>query len=63
MGKLNFKDAVQIVDFYHAMEHAGNVLEACMGKSHPDYKKRQRRWSKRLLKDKVEALIKETRQE
>ena len=63
MGKLNFKDSVQIVDFYHAMEHAGEVLDALIGKSHPDYKKRQRRWAKRLLKDKVEALIKETRQE
>src|SRR5712691_3281679 len=45
------------------MEHAGKVLEALLGKSHPDYKKRQRRWAKRLLKDKVEALIKEARQE
>src|SRR5438477_5467277 len=57
MGKLNFKDCVQIVDFYHAMEHAGNVLEALIGKTHPDYKKRQRRWAKRLLKDKVQNLV------
>lgn len=63
MGKLNFKDSIQIVDFFHAMEHAGRVLEALIGKSHPDYKKRQRRWAKRLLRDKVEALIKETRRE
>jgi len=28
MGKLNFKDCTQIVDFYHAMEHAGLVLDA-----------------------------------
>jgi len=63
MGKLNFKDCVQIVDFYHAMEHAGQVLAAPIGKHHPDYKKRQRTWAKRLLKDKVEALIKETRRE
>lgn len=63
MGKLNFKDCVQIVDFFHAVEHAGKVLDALIGKSHPDYKKRQRRWAKRLLKDKVEALIKETRAE
>ena len=63
MGKLNFKDCIQIVDFYHAMEHAGQVLDALIGKSHPDYKKRQRTWAKRLLNDKVAALIKETRQE
>jgi len=61
MGKDCFKDSVQIVDFYHAMEHAGQVLEALLGKNHPDQKARQGRWAKRLLKDKVGALIKETR--
>ena len=63
MGRLCFKDSVQIVDFYHALEHAGHVLEACLGKSHPDYQQRLRRWAKRLLKDKVQALIQETRRE
>lgn len=63
MGRQCFKDCVQIVDFFHAMEHAGHVLEAWIGKAHPDYKKRLRRWAQRLLKDKVAALIKETRQQ
>jgi hypothetical protein len=53
---------VQVVDFYPAMEHAGRVLEALLGKNHPDGKGRQHRWAKRLLKDKAQALIKETRQ-
>jgi hypothetical protein len=61
MGKDCFKDSVQIVDFYHAMEHAGRVLDALLGKNHPDRKTRQRRWAKRLLRDKVKSLIKETR--
>jgi hypothetical protein len=63
MGKDCFKDATQIVDFYHAVEHAGRVLAALLGKGHADYQKRQRHWAKRLLKDKVQALIDETRQE
>ena len=63
MGKQNFKGCVQIVDFFHAMEHAGLVLEALLGKDHPDYKRRLRCWAKRLLKDKVQALINETRRE
>ena len=63
LGKQNFQDCVQIVDFYHAVEHAGDVLAALMGKEHPDYKARQVRWAKRLLKDKVQALITETRAE
>ena len=63
MGKDCFKDSVQIVDFYHAMEHAGRVLDALLGKNHADHKTRQHRWAKQLLKDKVQSLIKETRQE
>jgi len=63
MGRLCFKDSVQIVDFYHALEHAGKVIEALIGKTHPDYKKRLSRWAKQLLKDKIQSLIKQTRQE
>ena len=63
MGRQNFKDAVQIVDFYHALEHAGLVLVALLGKDHPDHKKRLGRWAKKLLQDKVQSLIEETRQE
>jgi hypothetical protein len=64
MGKQNFKGGVQIVDFFHAMEHAGIVLEALLGsKDHPDYKRRLRCWAKGLLKDKVKALIQESRKE
>ena len=63
MGRLCFKDCLQIVDFFHAMEHAAQVLEALIGKTHPDYKKRRRRWAKRLLKDQVQSLIKEARQQ
>jgi hypothetical protein len=62
MGKDCFKDSVQIVDFYHAVEHAGKVLEALLGKNHPEHKVRQCRWAKRLLKDKVASLIQETQQ-
>jgi hypothetical protein len=45
------------------MEHAAIVLAALIGQEHPDYKKRLRRWAQRLLKDKVQNLIDETRQE
>jgi len=63
MGKLCFQDSVQIVDYYHALEHAGQVLEALIGKTHPNYKQRLGLWAKRLLQDKVQSLIKESRQE
>jgi hypothetical protein len=64
MGRLNFPGVLQIVDFYHALEHAGKVLEALLGgKNHPDYQTRRSRWVKRLLRNGVQNLIKETRQE
>ena len=64
MGRDCFPTAIQIVDFFHAMEHAGKVLAALLGsKEHPDYKTRLRRWAKQLLKDQVEKLIAQARKE
>jgi len=64
MGRLCFPTALQIVDFYHAMEHARKVLLALLGsKEHPDFKKRLGRWARQLLRDKVEELIAAARKE
>jgi len=64
MGRLCFAAALQIVDFYHALEHARKVLQALLGsKEHPDYEKRLGRWARQLLRDKVEHLIAATRKE
>ena len=63
MGKDCFQGAIQIVDFYHALVHAGEVLQALLGKDHPDYEKRRRQWAKQLLQDRVQSLIDRTRQE
>jgi hypothetical protein len=64
MGRLCFAGATQIVDFYHALEHAAKVLVALLGsKEHPDYTRRLAQWARRLLKDQVEKLIAETQKE
>jgi len=64
MGRLCLPTATQIVDFYHAMEHAGKVLVALLGsKEHPDYRTRLGRWAKKLLNDQIERLIAQTRKE
>jgi hypothetical protein len=64
MGRLSFPNALQIVDFYHALEHARKVLQALLGsKDHPDYQRRLGRWARQLLRDKVEQLIAAARQE
>lgn len=64
MGRSCFPTALQIVDFYHALEHAGRILAALLGsKEHPDHKKRLNRWAKLLLKNGVEKLIVQARAE
>jgi len=64
MGRLCFATAIQIVDFYHALEHAGDVLEALLGgKNHPHYKERLEFWKQELLKDRVQQLIEQARSE
>ena len=64
MGRNCFPTALQIVDFYHALEHAGRILVALLGsKEHPDYQKRLRKWAKLLLKNGVEKLIAQARAE
>ncbi len=64
MGRISFKDATQIVDFYHAMEHAGDVLAALLGsKTHPDFQTRREQWAKRLLENGVDGLIASTRKQ
>lgn len=64
MGRLCFANAIQIVDFYHALEHAGRVVEALLGsKEHPEYKIRLGRWARGLLNDRVEKLIAQARRE
>jgi hypothetical protein len=64
MGMSCFRGCVQIVDFFHGLEHGGWVLEALLGsKEHPEYEARRHRWAKRLLRNGVENLIVETRQE
>lgn len=64
MGRICFASAIQIVDFYHALEHVGKVLVAILGsKEHPEYKKRFSRWAKLLLRDGVEKLVTQARLE
>lgn len=57
LGRINFPGGVQIVDFYHAMEHLDDLLEALWGKEHAAFKKQYGRWTKMLLSDQVEKII------
>lgn len=64
LGRDYFPGCVQIVDFYHAMEHGSRVLTALLGsKEHPTFKARLRQWAKDLLKNRVDKLVAHVRLE
>jgi hypothetical protein len=57
LGKDYFPGCLQIVDFYHGLEHLEEVLKLLWEKADPEYKKHRGRWIKSLLKDGVERVI------
>jgi hypothetical protein len=57
LGKDYFPGTVQIVDFYHALEHLEQVLVLLWEKTHPQYQRQRSRWIKLLLKDGVGKII------
>lgn len=64
LGHDYFPQAVQIVDFYHALEHLQTLIETLRGKTDEDGNKRHReRWKKLLARNGVKRIIKEARQE
>lgn len=60
-GEINFPGCLQIVDFYHSMQHLQELLEALWGKEHPAFKRLYRQGTKRLLKDGAQKIIDEAR--
>ena len=63
-GKDYFPDAVQIVDFYHALEHLQTLIETLWGKADPARNQRRRgHWKKLLAHDGIERIIKQARKE
>ncbi len=64
LGDDYFSDAVQIVDFFHAMEHLQTLIETLWGKGDEVRNNRRRhKWKKLLAHDGVERIIKQARKE
>jgi len=64
LGRDYFPDAVQIVDFYHALEHVQTLIETLWGKDDVAGNKRRRHyWKKLLAHNGVERIIKKARKE
>ena len=57
MTRVNFPSALQIPDFFHDMEHVGNLVNVLEGKDSPAAKKQLSQWKKRLLRDGVGEII------
>ena len=57
LARLNFPNAVCILDYYHACEHL-NLLSATLdGEGSPLAKRRYRQWRKALLKNRIAQVI------
>lgn len=64
LGHDYFPDAVQIVDFYHAMEHVQLLMTTLWGKGdEARNKRRSHYWKKLLAHDGVERIITQARKE
>jgi len=64
LGHDYFPGAVQIVDFYHALEHLQTLIETLWGKGDEVRNKRRRHyWKKLLAHDGVARIIKQARKE
>jgi hypothetical protein len=57
LARLNFPNAVCILDYYHACEHLNLLSATLYGEGSPLAKRRFRQWRKALLKDKVAQVI------
>ena len=57
LARINFSQAVCILDYYHAGEHLTLLTDALYGEGSALAKKRYRQWRKALLKDGIAKII------
>lgn len=61
LRRIFFPMALGIVDFYHAAEHVGQVVDLIEDRHTPTGRKRRRRWVKLLLRGRLDAFLTEAR--
>jgi Uncharacterised protein family (UPF0236) len=59
--RINFPDAVEILDFYHASEHVGLLSAALFGAGTPKAKERQGRWCHQMKEQSAQLVIDQAR--
>lgn len=57
LARINFPNAICILDYYHALEHLSELADALYGEGTPKAKAQFRQWRKALLKDKVGQIM------
>lgn len=57
IARVNFPEAICILDYYHAAEHLASLANALYGEGTSESKKHFRKWRKGLLKDKIGEII------
>jgi hypothetical protein len=61
LQRVFFPMALGIVDFYHAAEHVGAVVDLVEDRRCPSGRKRRRRWVKLLLRGRLDTFLQEAR--
>jgi hypothetical protein len=61
LQRIFFPMAIGIVDFYHAAEHVGEVVDLVQDRHTPAGRKCRRRWVKLLLRGRLDAFLAEAR--
>ena len=57
LARVNFPQAILILDFYHALQHVHGLVDALWGKASLAGKKHIKRWKGWLLGDKAQGII------
>lgn len=61
LRRINFPMSIGIVDFYHAAEHVGQVVDLIQDRHTPEGRKRRKRWVKLLLRGRLDLFLREAR--
>lgn len=61
LQRINFPDAIGIVDFYHAAEHVAQVVDLVEDRHSRSGRNRRRRWTKLLLRNRLQQFLDEAR--
>jgi hypothetical protein len=61
LARINFPDAIEILDFYHAAEHLGELCAALYGQSSAASQAQRNLWQSSLKEDGIDQVLSEAR--